>query len=265
MFKRAILESGSALSSWAVARDPLKYTRQLADAVNCSHFWGQSAELLQCFKSKPYEDLINVDIRAPKYYSAFAPVIGRRSVLPSDVRGLMKKSQSVFDSTDLLLGTMKNEGFLFFNQDEIENGISLARVQKSVRTLVRNCYQYHRQKIYEVLMHQYSDWERPRDPDVIRDQLMELLGDFQFVAPVMELTHLHADRSAPTYMYAFSYPSRLDTYPRWAGGVHGDDLTYVFGAPLTDGIDPFISTYTRGEKMLTEAILTYWTNFVRTG
>ena len=66
-------------------------------------------------------------------------------------------------------------------------------------------------------------------------------------------------------MYEFSYPSRLDTYPRWAGGVHGDDITYVFGAPLTDGIDPFTSTFTRSEKMLTEAVMTFWTNFAKTG
>ncbi len=39
----------------------------------------------------------------------------------------------------------------------------------------------------------------------------------------------------------------------------------MFGAPLADGIAPFISTYTRQEKMLTEAILTYWTNFMKTG
>ncbi|KAK2156364.1 hypothetical protein LSH36_215g01039, partial [Paralvinella palmiformis] len=77
LFKRAIIESGSALSTWAMSRDPLRYTKELADHVNCSHLWGENIALLQCFKQKPYEDLVLTDIKAPKYYSAFAPVVDR--------------------------------------------------------------------------------------------------------------------------------------------------------------------------------------------
>lgn len=58
---------------------------------------------------------------------------------------------------------------------------------------------------------------------------------------------------------------RADAYPRWAGGVHGDELMFVFGAPLTDGIYPFPSTYSRSDKALAESVLTYWINFIKTG
>jgi len=177
----------------------------------------------------------------------------------------MNSDTSAFGDTGLLVGVMKNEGFLYFNQQQVDDGVPREQLRRILRTYVRNVYRYQRQKIYEILLYQYSDWERPRDPDVIRDNLMDMLGDGQITAPIMDLAHLHALYRSPTYMYAFHYPSRLDTYPRWAGGVHGDDMTYVFGAPLADGIAPFISTYTRQEKMLTEAILTYWTNFMKTG
>ena len=265
LFQRAIIQSGSATSTWAVASDPLRYTRELAEKVNCSVFWERTDQLLQCFKSKPVQELINVELTVPKYFSGFAPVIDRRSVLPKDVHKLMKKSHSVFSETSLMLGVMKNEGFLYFTQQEIDEGVPEHQRDKIIRTYVRNVYQYHRQKIYEILMHHYTDWERPSDPSIIRDNLMELLGDGQYAAPMMELTHYHGDYSADTYMYSFSYPSRLDSYPRWAGGVHGDDMTYVFGAPLTDGIDPFTSTFTRSERMLTEAVMRYWTNFAKSG
>ena len=62
LFKRAILQSGSALSSWAITHDPLRYTRQVADQVNCSHHWGDSAALLDCFKTKPVDELVNVEV-----------------------------------------------------------------------------------------------------------------------------------------------------------------------------------------------------------
>ena len=87
-----------------------------------------------------------------------------------------------------------------------------------------------------------------------------------------------------TYLYCFGYPTRFDVYPRWADGVHGDDLAYVFGAPLagfgamsagaaipagwTGGgtsIDPFPSIYTRAERSLCELVMRYWTGFIRTG
>ena len=86
LFHRAIMESGSALSTWAVTDDPVKYTRELAAKLNCSTFLSRSNLLLQCFRSKTITELIEVDIEAPKYFSAFAPVIDRRSVLPKDIR-----------------------------------------------------------------------------------------------------------------------------------------------------------------------------------
>ena len=83
----------------------------------------------------------------------------------------MSKSESVFGECPILLGVMKNEGFLYFSQSEVDHGVSEHEQEKIVRTLVRNVYQYHRQKIYEVLMHHYSDWERPSDPTIIRSVL----------------------------------------------------------------------------------------------
>ena len=83
----------------------------------------------------------------------------------------MTKSESVFEECPILLGVMKNEGFLYFTQNEVDEGVSEHVQEKMIRTLVRNVYQYHRQKIYEVLMHHYSDWERPPDPTIIRSVL----------------------------------------------------------------------------------------------
>ena len=63
--------------------------------MNCSEYWGNSADLLHCFKKKPLEDLVNVDIKSPKYFSALGPVIDRRSVLPTDVRLVILHQQFI--------------------------------------------------------------------------------------------------------------------------------------------------------------------------
>ncbi|XP_076055027.1 uncharacterized protein LOC143033450 isoform X2 [Oratosquilla oratoria] len=49
------------------------------------------------------------------------------------------------------------------------------------------------------------------------------------------------------------------------GAIHGEELPYVFGAPLVDGISHFPKTYTREEVFLSELIMTQWTNFAKRG
>jgi carboxylesterase type B len=152
----------------------------------------------------------------------------------------------------------------------------------------QNVYDYHRQSIYDVISHQYIDWERPggggslpagtpaaaavnRDPAVGRDTLLDLLGDAQTSAPLIGTIRFHSGHSLPgvgTYMYEFNQPARTDVYPRWATGTPADELLYVFGAPLATDyqVDPFPATgYTRADRLLAETVVRYWSNFIRTG
>jgi neuroligin len=49
------------------------------------------------------------------------------------------------------------------------------------------------------------------------------------------------------------------------GTVHGEELPYVFGAPLVDGFNHFPRNYTKSEVGLSEAFIVYFSNFARTG
>ena len=49
------------------------------------------------------------------------------------------------------------------------------------------------------------------------------------------------------------------------GTVHGEELSFVFGAPLVDGIGHFPKNYTRAEVGLSESIVQFFANFVKTG
>jgi len=42
---------------------------------------------------------------------------------------------------------------------------------------------------------------------------------------------------------------------------------FSLGAALTDGIDPFQTdvAYSPSDRLLSEIVLTYWTNFINTG
>lgn len=49
------------------------------------------------------------------------------------------------------------------------------------------------------------------------------------------------------------------------GTVHGEELPYLFGAPLVDGFNHFPKNYTRTEISLSESFMIYISNFARTG
>lgn len=143
LFRRAIIQSGSVLGTWAVSTEPLVYVRQLADAVNCTvriqsslagHGLDQMtvsgpltsaeyhARLVKCFKQVPARVLTDVELSGvPRYRTAFGPNIDHRIILPSDVRTLVgKQSDAVFGSTALMIGVTRNEGQVFFGQTELD-------------------------------------------------------------------------------------------------------------------------------------------------
>ena len=164
--------------------------------------------------------------------------------------------------------------------------MSKERLGRIVRTYVRNVFEFHRQKIYDVMRYDYTDWNRPPDSrrgSGVRDMAVQFLGDGQYVAPAVELARAHAaatrrrrtaaaDRRAPTpaavgtFLYAFgdsAAESPTSPGPTWY--CHGGDLPYVFGAPLVDGSDPFPSSYTRRDRQLSAVVLRLWINFIKSG
>lgn len=67
-------------------------------------------------------------------------------------------------------------------------------------------------------------------------------------------------RSAKTYSYLFSHPSRMPIYPKWMGADHADDLQYVFGKPFATPLG-----YRIQDRTVSKAMIAYWTNFARSG
>src|SRR6218665_1598835 len=273
LFKRAILLTGSALTTWAIVNDPLRYTLKLSARFNCSQWASDLARLVSCLKVVPSEDIAAADIRAPKYLSAFGPVIDRRTVLVTDVSYLMEKatmSAPSFPLTGLLLGVSSEVGYDFFTRNETDGLPGEWPRQVSLRTLIQNVYHYHRQKIYDILAYHSRDWERPRDPVVLRDNLLGLVSDGLFVAPSVQTIRLHSSHpnAAAAFLYSFSSPSRHDMQAPWAAGgwAHASQLAFALGAPiLVGGINPFLATYPRKESTVSETLLRYLTNFIKYG
>ena len=136
LFRRAILLSGSALTTWAIARRSLHYAQEVATRLNCTA--ADPALFLPCLKQLPVEDVGRVRVQAPRYLSAFGPTIDGRAVLPSDVRHLMvRTSESVLSGTALMAGMARHEGLAFLRQTDVTGQVRRDRWRKSLRTFVQ--------------------------------------------------------------------------------------------------------------------------------
>lgn len=101
--------------------------------------------------------------------------------------------------------------------------------------------------------------------EMARDQILEILSDAQIVAPVVRMGELHSDINPKSFFYCFTHQSTYGDYPVSQGTVHGEELPYIFGAPLVGGFNHFGTNYTHDEVFLSELVMTLWTNFAKTG
>ncbi|KAJ2944049.1 hypothetical protein O0L34_g8381 [Tuta absoluta] len=305
LFHRAILLSGSALSSWALVEDPVSYSVQLAKQSNCTlpdDIVKDHELIVDCLREVPLEELMSAEIQTPSYLTAFGPSVDGVVVktdyakelltyfIPNDLQGFTSVSgvnnikadkrsgDRIFgirggqNKYDLLFGVVTSEALWKFSAQDIQNGFEGERRDKIIRTYVRNAYTYHLSEIFFTIVNEYTDWERTvQHPINTRDAAVLAISDAQYVAPLVQTgDFLSVAKSSPdsgpnTFFYVFDYQTKDGDYPQRMGSVHGEELPYLFGAPLVDGLGHFPKNYTKSEVALAEAFIQYIANFVRTG
>ncbi|CAH0600144.1 unnamed protein product [Chrysodeixis includens] len=298
LFHRAVLMSGSGLSPWSLVADPSKYAALVATHANCSPELTPPA-LLRCLRERPLEALLSAPVQAPDFAYAFGPsvdgvVIDTGDLLVNPENGyewggqtvahaplgkqaqnainiinavLMRKSAvAQLTKYDLMLGVTKAEAYFAFSGDDVQYGIEADRRSKILKSFVRNTYSYHLSEILATIINEYTDWERPvQHPINIRDETLEALSDAQVVAPMVLTADTHSALRRNSYLYVFDYQTKYGDYPQRQGCIHGEELPYVFGAPLVGGLAHFARNYTKAEVALSESVMLYWGNFAKTG
>ncbi|KAL0849711.1 hypothetical protein ABMA28_011675 [Loxostege sticticalis] len=311
LFHRAILLSGSALSSWAIVDDPVYYSLKLAKHMNCSipdDLTKDHEVIVDCLREATIEELLSIEISPPNFLTAFGPSVDGVVIKTDFAKDFLtmystgdfpsfgplnnmnlnlnihkKRSDSgrrLFQNKyDLLFGVVTSEALWKFSAHDVQNGIEPDKRDRMLRTYVRNAYTYHLSEIFYTIVNEYTDWERTvENPINTRDATVAALSDAQYVAPLVQSGDLLSggpkpaptDEDGPrrptkTFFYVFDYQTKDGYYPQRMGAVHGEELPYVFGAPLVDGFGHFPQNYTKSEVALSESIMLFVANFVKTG
>ncbi|XP_054571360.1 neuroligin-4, X-linked isoform X1 [Eptesicus fuscus] len=263
LFQKAIIQSGTALSSWAVNYQPAKYTRILADKVGCNML--DTTDLVDCLRGKNHRELIQQTITPATYHISFGPVIDG-DVIPDDPQILMEQGE--FLNYDIMLGVNQGEGLKFVDGlVDAEDGVTPNDFDFSVSNFVDNLYGYPEGKdtLRETIKFMYTDWADKENPETRRKTLVALFTDHQWVAPAVATADLHAQYGSPTYFYAFYHHCQSEMKPGWADAAHGDEVPYVFGVPMVGPTELFSCNFSKNDVMLSAVVMTYWTNFAKTG
>uniref|UniRef100_A0A6A7GA10 Neuroligin-4, Y-linked-like n=1 Tax=Hirondellea gigas TaxID=1518452 RepID=A0A6A7GA10_9CRUS len=277
LFHRAILLSGSALSSWASVGSPTHYAMQYAKALNCSQVLPtdpltspsneQFDHMVNCLKDRSLEQLQSVKLDAPRFLYSFGPSIDS-IVIKSDFR---RPIHSLGDEPrkeyDILFGVVPNEAYDDFSESDLLRGFDIRKRDRILRTLVRNTFDYHLNEVFISAVNEYTDWEQPEpSPKSVRDATMEALSDARYVSPLLQSIVALTSPHRQHYFYVFDYvPDSVDMPVGIKGTIHGEELAYLFGAPLVGELGIFSSNWTQQDVLVSETMLIYFTNFVKTG
>ncbi|XP_035999251.1 neuroligin-2b isoform X2 [Fundulus heteroclitus] len=260
LFQRAIAQSGSAISSWSISYRPVTHTKILAKKVGCT--LDNMAELVDCLRRKSFRELVDQDIQPARYHIAFGPVVDG-DVVPDDPGTLMQQGE--FLNYDILLGVNQGEGLKFVDDSEGEDGISAASFDYTISNFVENLYENPPDILRETIKFMYTDWADRDNSDMRRKTLLALFTDHQWVAPAVATAKLHAEFQSHVYFYTFHHHCQTEARPDWADAAHGDEIPYVFGIPMVGATDLFPCNFSKNDVMLSAVVMTYWTNFAKTG
>ncbi|XP_062275007.1 acetylcholinesterase-like [Scomber scombrus] len=263
LFQRAVMQSGSPNAPSATISQTVAWDRsvKLATLLDCptSH----PDQLEACLQkadarkiaSKQYDILKKPTLLA----FPFLPHVDG-DFLPDEIEVLLQTGK--LPKKDVLFGLNKDEGTYFLvygmpgytntgespiSREQYLNGVAIAMPDSS--DVAR-----------EATIFQYTDWADENNKIKNRDSLGSVVGDQQFVCPVLEFAHRYSQRGGKTFLYFFDHQSSTNPWPAWMGVMHGYEIEFVFGMPLDVSLG-----YTKNEVNMTKKFMKHWCNFARTG
>ncbi|KAK6633555.1 hypothetical protein RUM44_004162 [Polyplax serrata] len=268
LFHKAILMSGTALSDWAVTRNPLQYTIQVAEALNCP-LVEENDELSNCLRRKRLSEIMSVKINVPEFQTPFGPIVDG-SVVPNTPEQLMGVYQTLFTRYDLLYGITQWETYHSLDPVSLTYGMLEAERNELLKKYMYYKFEALPYFALATTLSAYLNWSQPSSvksaAEEHRDLVLNVLTDARYTAPVIRMAQYHSKLNPKSYLYVFGHKSTMGEFAGSERSISGEEIAYVLGSPLLNEETPLSDhKFNLPEQLLCEYILTYFTNFVKTG
>ena len=277
LFQRIIAQSGSmSIPAMDLGRDRNKDVHILAESVGCTSDF--LFDILECLRAKSVDELLAPSLMFNPTLDGELIKINTRDIAKiAETRSL--DEVEFFRSLDILSGFNTHEGIgvlstvMHFLPKEMQSS-QLENLTFN-KYFWRNHYipavmnfTFQKQfpdEIIKLVEAQYTPWSKPDDHQLLRLQFEKLVGDLNFAVPAIQMARLHAmSPSANNFMYHFApKPSiRALPIPSWIPGAgHADEIRFVMGTFGGLGV----GEENAWENDLIRKMMTYWTNFVKSG
>ncbi|XP_053597539.1 esterase FE4-like [Microplitis demolitor] len=270
LFKRAIMQSGSATSPWALSYTPKEDSMLLADKFGIKAT--STAELVQKLAEIPTKDLAIASSQLAQdknFFSGdlhvFVPSVeanhGQNKFLPADPWELLKSGKIA--DIPAITGLTADEAGLFTPfvlsvADDFANHFDLF-IPKDLNITDPA----KRQVIGDSIKKFYFNGKAIGSEAAM--ELTSLLSDVYFIyGSALSGKIMSSRNSAPVYEYFFTFQSPfglMKTFFEIKDAMHGDEMTYEF---YSNALKYKPQPESR-EEQKTNEILEMWTNFAKEG
>ncbi|CAB3227646.1 unnamed protein product [Arctia plantaginis] len=264
LFHRAILMSGSALSDWAMTKDPTPYTLQVAQSLGCSP---NSKNMMSCLQRKPLSEIKKVQILAREFETPLGPVVAG-SFIPNEPAKTMQSYPNLLSKYQLLSGVTELDRYHDFGVIELEHGVLENQRDDFIKKYAKIIFEGAENEVLKTVLKEYSPSKL--DPqrwnvETNRDVILNMFSDARSLSPVVRFADYQSKANSQSYFYVFGHNSVSSDYAALNKSVQGEELPYVFGVPLGLTNTHFSVDYTQQEKLLSEVVMKMWSNFVKNG
>ncbi|KAK6170935.1 hypothetical protein SNE40_019214 [Patella caerulea] len=280
LIQRAIAESGSANANWVISKDPASKLKQYSARFGCSRT--SFEKTVECLRNigNATEMALKSDISHSGELFDWVPVIDNDFITKERIGALNypagETKLTYFNKLDLLMGTNRFESdfFLVVTPEYKPTYMNASAAINDVKSAIRTAIHRALSSIYDPdlvqfmlaeVFFQYDNFEDPSDKNLYIQHYENCITDLKFFVPTYTALQNHAynNNASKTYQYEFNqlYPLRPH-HPWITGAVHTDELDYVFGNIYEKVRN---ETLRNTEWSLAKTIMTYWTNFAKSG
>uniref|UniRef100_A0A8R1Y9X4 Carboxylic ester hydrolase n=1 Tax=Onchocerca volvulus TaxID=6282 RepID=A0A8R1Y9X4_ONCVO len=268
LFERGILQSGSLDNRWSLDSPQRAMNKSLALAKHHDCQKEKITETIECLKSIPAAKLIDGMWNNLEFLEfPFVIVSKDRNFFKQyDAYKALRNGDHEMD-VDLMIGINHDEGNYWniyylsqyfdqpeqplLSQDEFLDCLNTAFKQQSMLIRQAAAFTYMDRRCENII----------QKNKFYAEQINQMVGDYFFTCDSIWLADHMKNGSGKIYVYYFDQRSSANPWPKWAGVMHGYEIEFVFGVPLYNRTAP----YTNQERIFSEKILKYWTNFANYG
>ena len=277
LFQRAIMESGSSLSSWAIEHPVTRVSakmlsRLLGSAAGCSATLDNSTALMKCLQNVQADVLLNISTSLMTALNVGLPWLPRVEktfgFLPDLPINLLSRGE--FNHVDTISGFNGDEEGLVLPMFIYSNS-STRETSRTVMVLETNNFPgVYQEKVINLMEKTYLT--NTTDDTLLQQQTIDSIDDLLFAEPTLSQLE-KVVKAAPEkshFLYRFSYrPSWQNVakwpVPKWTQAFHADEIGFVFNVTQPQFTPAGYGPPDTIDVAMSLKMMEMWTNFAKSG